>query len=281
LKMMRSLKKWIQPLSLVLGCCLVLGGAAMAKESDNDDTSADALAKAAQNPLAALVSVPMQFNFNNGAGPYGRKLFNLNIQPVVPIQGEKWNIITRTIIPVNSVPVGETGSVFGLGDTTLSLFASPAKAGTVIWGVGPIAGLPTASNPEVLGSGKWGLGPTGVILVQAGKWTVGGLASNLWSVAGDGHRDDYNLFTAQYFVNYNFGHGWALGTAPILTADWKADSDNRWTIPWGLQVSKVTHIGSQPVNLMLGYYDNSEHPEGAATSKVIFQVNFMFPTKGK
>ncbi len=262
--------------SFALVCGVISAAGAAAAQEAND---AEALAKAAQNPLATLVTLPLQANFNQGVGPYDRQFFNLNIQPVVPFKGEKWNVISRTIIPLNSVPVGETDSNFGFGDTTMSLFFSPAKGGNLTWGVGPMLGLPTASNTELLGSGKFSLGPTAVLFYQTGRWTMGGLLGNLWSVAGDGDREDVNFLTAQYFVNYNFGGGWALGTVPILTANWEAESGNQWTIPWGLQVSKLTRFGAQPVNLLLGYYSNSEHPEGAADSQVRFQVNFMFPTK--
>jgi len=260
--------------SAALGWLILVGGAAVAQDSDE-------LARAAQNPLAAMVTLPLQFNYNGGVGAYDRTFFNLNVQPVVPFVGERWNVIARTIMPVNSAPVGETDSVFGLGDTTLSLFFSPAKSGKLAWGVGPVFGLPTASNPEALGSEKWNLGPTAVIFYSVGKWTMGGVASNLWSVAGSDDRNDVNMLTAQYFLNFNLGSGWAVGTAPVLTANWEADSGNQWTIPWGLQVSKVTQFGSQPVNLLLGYYENSEHPDGAADSQVRFQVNFMFPRKNK
>ncbi len=275
------MRAWI-PLIPLLTLAMIyspaLCGAATAQEAATD---AAALAKAAQNPLATLVTLPMQANYNLGAGPYERTLFNLNVQPVIPFPGEKWNVIARTIIPVNSVPQGETDSTFGFGDTNMTLFLSPAKSGKLTWGVGPSFNLPSASNPEVLGSGKFGLGPSGVVFLQIGRWTMGGLVSNVWSVAGDGDRDDTNQFTAQYFVNYNFGGGWAIGTVPIVTANWKADSGNRWTIPWGLQVSKVTRFGSRPVNLLFGYYYNSEHPEGAAGSQIRVQVNFMFPIAAK
>jgi hypothetical protein len=206
-------------------------------------------------------------------------MFNLNVQPVIPFPGEKWNIITRTIIPVNSVPVGQTDSVFGIGDTSLSIFFSPNKGGSVTWGVGPALSIPTASNPEALGSDKFSLGPTGVLFVSLGKWTGGFVTSNVWSVGGSSDRDDVNFFVLQYFLNYNIGNGWAVGTAPILTANWKADSGNQWTIPWGLQVSKVTHFGSRPVNLLLGYYKNAEHPDGGADYQVRFQLNLLFPQK--
>ena len=255
---------------------LTVAAALFANTANGQD--ADALAKAAQNPLATMVTLPLQANWNNGAGEYERTFFNLNIQPVVPIPGENWNVITRTILPVNSAPIGETDSTFGLGDTLLQVFFSPNSSGNLTWGVGPVAQLPTASNPEALGTGKWSLGATGVLFYAKGKWTMGGVASNIWSVAGDSAREDVNLFTLQYFLNYNMGKGWAVGTAPVISANWEADSDNTWTIPWGLQVSKVAKIGSQPVNLLLGYYHNSERPNRGAESQVRFQINFLFPT---
>ena len=253
---------------------VVFAATSFAQESEEQ-----ALAKTVQNPLASLVSFPMQFNFNEGVGEYERRFFNLNVQPVIPYPGDKWNVITRTIVPVNSVPVCETDSVAGLGDTNLSVFLSPAGAGSVTWGVGPAIVLPTASNPELLGTGKLSIGPTGVLFVAAGKFTMGAVASNTWSVAGDSDRDDVNFFFAQWFLNYNIGKGWAVGTAPIITANWKAESGNQWTIPWGLQISKLTHFGSRPVNLLAGYYKNSEHPEGGPDYQVRVQINMLFPLK--
>jgi hypothetical protein len=261
-------------LILAIGCWLVLCGPAAAQDAGAD---ASELAKKIQNPLAAMITLPLQANYNTGAGPYERTLFNMNVQPVIPITGENWNVIARTIIPINSVPRGETDSTFGVGDTNLSLYFSPAKSGKLTWGFGPSFGLPTASNPEVLGSGKLGMGPSAIVFLQAGRWTMGGVATNVWSVVGDKDRDHYNQLTLQYFVNFNFGGGWALGTAPILGANWKAEAGNKWTIPWGLQVSKVTRLGSRPVNLLFGYYANSKHPEGSADSQVRIQINFLFP----
>jgi hypothetical protein len=265
-------------LALAIVCWFALCGTAAAQGTE---TAEAALAKQIQNPLANLITLPLQANFNNGVGPDDRTFFNLNVQPVIPFPGEKWNVISRTIIPVNSVPLGETDSVFGIGDTNLSLFWSPAEARQLTWGIGPAITLPTASNPEVLGSGKLSVGPTGVLFYKTGEWTMGFVASNTWSVAGDGDREDVNFFFAQYFANYNFGHGWALGTAPIVTVNWEADSDNTWTIPWGLQVSKLTRFGARPVNLLIGYYKNSEHPSGSADEQVRLQVNFLFPKQAR
>jgi hypothetical protein len=278
-------------LMLATCCCLVLCGSAMAADEEADNAAeASDLAKKVQNPLANLVSLPFQFNFNSGVdtGPIagvdrsgGRRFFNLNIQPVIPFPGKKWNIISRTIIPVNSVPIDNADSIFGLGDTNFSLFWTPAKASSLVWGVGPALVLPTASNPEVLGSEKWSAGPTGVIFYGVGKWTLGAVASNVWSFAGEDSRQDVNFFFGQWFANYNFGQGWALGTAPIITCNWEISSGDQCTVPWGLQVSKVTHFGSRPVNLILGYYVNSKHPTDGAESQARIQVNFMFPQKQK
>ncbi len=226
-----------------------------------------------------MTSLPFQFNWNTGVEPYDRTLFNLNVQPVVPFLGDKWNVIARAIMPILSVPQGETDSTFGIGDTTLTLFWSPAKAGKVTWGVGPIFGLPTASNPEVLGSGKWALGPSAIVFYPTGRWTMGFVASQTWSVAGDGNRTDTSLFLVQYFLNYNFGGGWALGTAPVITANWEAESGQQWTIPWGLQFSKIVRFGAQPVNLLLGYYKNTNRPDGTPDTNIRFQIKFLFPQK--
>jgi hypothetical protein len=259
---------------VLLSIAATLCAANTARGEESED-----LAKQIQNPLANLVTLPLQANYNTGFGSDDRLMFNLNIQPVVPFPGKTWNIISRTIIPVNSVPQGATDSTFGLGDTSLSLFWSPAKASKLIWGVGPAFLLPTASNPEILGTDKWSLGPTGVIFYETGPWTMGIVASNVWSIAGNDQRENVNLLTAQYFFNFNFGKGWALGTAPIVTANWKADSGDRWTIPWGLNASKLMRFGDRPVNLLLGYYDNATRPDGAAERQFRVQINFLFPTK--
>ena len=276
----------LSPAMVLTVCCLLVlpCGPAMAQTSASDvDDDTEALAKAAQNPLASMISFPLQTNWNDGFGEYDRTLFNLNVQPVIPFPGEKWNVITRTIIPINSVPLGEFESAFGIGDTSFSAFWSPAKASSLTWGIGPAISIPTSSNPEVLGTGKWSAGPTGVLFYGVGKWTMGFVASNTWSFAGEDQREDVNFFFAQWFINFNFGGGLALGTAPIITCDWKyepsGDDDDQCTIPLGLQISKVMRIGSQPINLLLGYYENVKHPAGGATDQVRLQVNFMFPTK--
>ena len=261
-------------LMLVTCCWLALCGAAAAQEAGGN---AGALAKQIQNPIANLVSLPFQYNYNSGVGSFDRHALNLNVQPVIPFPGENWNIISRTIIPVNSVPIDSAGSAFGFGDINLSLFWSPAKPHNPTWGVGPAIILPTASNPEILGAGKLSLGPTGVLFYKVGKFTMGGVASNVWSIFGDSDREDVNFFFAQYFINFNIGSGWALGSAPIITCDWTEPSGEQWSIPWGLQLSKVTHLGNRPANLLAGYYYYSESPTLGPEDQVRLQVNLLFP----
>ena len=258
---------------LVLTSITGLAGSAAA-QSKHDQGE---LAKTVQNPLASLISLPFQVNYNLGVGESDRTFFNLNVQPVVPYNFGDWNVITRTIIPINSLPVGETDSVFGVGDANFTPYFSPASDGALTWGVGPSLTIPSASNPEALGGGKLSLGPSGVLFLGVGKWTMGAVASNSWSIAGDSDRQSVNFFFAQWFLNYNIGNGWAVGTAPVVTGDWKASSGDQWTVPWGLQVSKVTHFGSQPVSMLFGYYKNSTHPEGGPDGQVRFQLNLLYP----
>lgn len=236
-----------------------------------------ALAKTAQNPLATIVTFPTQFNFNNGVGPFDRRQTTLNIQPVIPFPAGKMTIISRLILPYVSIPVGETDAVTGFADWSWSLFFSPKPTGDLSWGVGPAFSLPFATNPEALGSGKLSLGPTAVLFWGPGSWTLGFVANNVWSIAGDSDRESVSKFFAQWFINYNFGGGWAFGTAPIITCDWKAPSGDQCVFPLGAQLSKVLKFGTMPVIVLFGYYSNVEHPDGGADDQIRVQINLMFP----
>jgi hypothetical protein len=259
-------------------------------QTEEDAAQAGALAKAAQNPIAALVSLPFQYNVNSGVGEFDRRQSVLNVQPVIPFKlgVGRANLVTRSIIPVTSVPIGETDSVFGIGDVQWTAFYSPKARGGLSYGIGAQINLPLASNEEILGSGKVSAGPSAVLFYGVGNWTLGAVASNVWSFAstkGNKDRPDVNFFFAQWFLNYNFGHGLALGTAPIITCDWEyetvGDGDDQCTFPLGLQISKVTFAGSQPLNILLGYYENVYHPIAGAESQFRLQINLMFPIKPK
>jgi hypothetical protein len=239
--------------------------------------NSDALRKAAQNPVASLISVPIQENWNFGIGPSNRTQNILNIQPVIPLSlGKDWNLIIRWVAPVIYQPVGAQTGFYGLGDMQPAFFVSPKK-GKLIWGVGPQLLLPTATKTGVLGQGKFGLGPTVVALIQPGKWTLGFLANNVWSVAGQPNLPSVNQFLLQYFINYNLKKGWYLTWQPTITANWMASSGNVWTVPMGGGVGRIMKLGFQPVNLGFQFYGNAVHLPGASPWAMRLQIALLFP----
>jgi hypothetical protein len=250
--------------------------------------STDALRNAAQNPVASLISVPLQENFNFGIGPADRTQNVLNIQPVIPLNlSENWNVIVRWITPViyQPLPVAQppgapvqTNGVYGLGDMNPSFFLVPKKS-KIIWGVGPTVVLPTATSTAYLGQGKLSMGPSVVVLVQPPHWTIGALVNNVWSVAGHSNlnKPAVNQFLLQWFVNYNMKKGWYLTTSPIITANWRATDSNVWTVPFGGGVGRIMKLGFQPVNITAQFYGNAVHPPGASPWGLRLQFVLLFP----
>jgi hypothetical protein len=245
-------------------------------------TEEASLAKQLANPVASLISVPFQFNYDSGIGVQENiQRANLNIQPVVPFKlSANWNLISRTILPVVNFQ-GAAGSETGqlnFGDTVQSLFLSPAKPGPggVIWGVGPVALLPTATG-QLSGIHQWGLGPTGVALVQRGPWTVGVLANHLWSVANNGSNTNVNATFLQPFLTYTTPNAWTFSLNTESTYDWAA---NRWAVPVNLVVAKVTKVGNQLLSLGAGvryWVDGPESgPHGWGARLV---ATLLFPTR--
>ncbi len=250
----------------------------IARVGHGQETSDDDLAKAAQNPLASMISLPFQNNTNFGIGPDDDTQNILNIQPVWPFSlGEDWNFVTRTIIPVISQPgvAPGTSRTNGIGDITLTGWVSPKETGKWIWGVGGALVLPTATD-DALGNDRWSVGPSVVVLTMPGKWVIGSLVSNVWSVGGSGEQD-VNFFSWQYFINYNLDNGWYLTSAPIITANWEADSKNTWTVPFGGGVGKIFRIGKQPLNAQVSAYYNVEKPDSGADWQLRLQLQMMFP----
>ena len=261
-------------------CALALAGLPVLQAQDNGPSTGD-LQKQVQNPVASLISVPFQNNTNFPVGTASRVQDVLNIQPVVPVKlTEDWNLIARWITPIVYQPnpsAGE-GGANGLGDMNPTFFISPAKPGKVIWGAGPSFLLPTATE-RTLGQGKWAAGPSVVLLTQPKPWTIGILANNVWSFAGNRFRTPVNQFYTQYFLNYNMKNGWYMGTSPILTCNWNANGANRWTIPFGWSVGKIVRVGTLPLNAQLGTYYNLVHPQDLPYGKwqMRLQVAMLFP----
>ena len=288
-KLIGAVRVFLIAFLLLVGLC----GRAIAQE----DSNTEELAKKTQNPVADLISVPLQNNFNFGAGyNHNKMLYVLNVQPVIPIHlNDEWNLITRVIMPIVNQPSlfptfggavhSTTGT--GFGDFNPSFFLSPAKPGELIWGVGPTFTLPTATDRD-LGAGQWSMGPTGVVLTMQGHWVYGVLMNNQWSVGGWGDKP-VNAMLLQWFLNYNLPDGWYLTTSPIVTADWKADkAGDVWTVPLGGGVGKLFRLGQilpleghpiakLPINTQLAAYGNIAKPEFGPRWQLRFQIQFLFP----
>lgn len=285
-------------------------------------SDSEALANKLANPVADLISIPLQSNYIIGGGrdlpqrqgplrnlrhlpgPFGRQgerflesragriasrllslgkgdnrdqafKYLLNVQPVIPFTlNEDWNLISRTILPIvaqNDV-IGTT-SQGGMGDITQSLFLSPKSTEPFIWGAGPVFLIPTATD-DSLGSERWGMGPTGVILKQSGPWTVGALANHIWSFARDDGRKEVNNTYLQPFINYTFKTATSLTCNTESTYDW---IDNQWTIPLYAGVGQIVKIGKLPVSLQLGSQYWVAGPETAPDWSIRFQLAFLFP----
>jgi len=261
---------------------LLLGALGLAAPAAHAELSREELAKLAQNPDGNLVSVPFQNNTNFGVGPLGGTQNVLNIQPVIPFElNADYNLITRTIVPLIWQPAfapGE-GSRFSLRDVQLSGFVSPSMPGPggLIWGAGAIVQMPTDTNE--LGNKNWGLGPTAVVLrLQPGDpWVYGVLVNNVWSLSSSGRGGSYNNFLLQPFVNYNFPGGTYVNSVPIITANWDAAGGQKWTVPLGLGVGHIFHLGKLPVNAQIAAYYNVVKPDFGANWQLRTQVQFMFP----
>jgi hypothetical protein len=256
---------------------------ALSAASAHAEMTKEELAQLAQNPVGNLISVPFQNNTNFNYGPERGTQNVLNIQPVIPIEiSTDWNIITRTIIPVIWQPAlsPTIDSTSGLGDIVFSALLSPAKPGKWIWGAGPIFQLPTNSN-EYLGNKNWGMGPEFVFLhlEHGNPWVFGAIVNNLWSLSSDKQGGSYSNLVLQPFVNYNIpsGDGLYINSGPLVTANWKADGGQQWTVPLGGGVGKIFHFGKLPVNTFLQAYYNVVKPDYQANWQIRFQVQLMFP----
>jgi hypothetical protein len=234
------------------------------------------LVKKTLNPVADLISVPIQNNWDFGIGPSDAMKFTANIQPVIPISLDKdWNLITRTILPViyqeSRFPGDGTHS--GLGDTLQSFFLSPKEpVGGWILGGGPAFLYPTATD-SVLGSGKWGAGPTVVVLKQEKGFTYGILANHVWSYAGWGDQN-VNATFLQPFFTYSTKTYTTFGVNTESTYDWQ---QRQWSVPLNFFVTQLLKVGKQPLSLQLGYRYYADGPQGGPDWGLRFAVTFLFP----
>jgi hypothetical protein len=265
------------PLAIVLATmALVLAAPARAQ----DNSQAAELAKKLANPVASLISVPLQYNYDEyGGANDGGTASRLVVQPVIPFSlNEDWNLITRTLIPLvdqSGFPLDALNES-GLSDTTASFFFSPKAptAGGWIWGAGPVLLLPTATQ-DVLGTEKWGIGPTGVALKQTGPWTVGLLAGQVWSVAGDDDRSNVSSTTLQPFVSYTTKTHTTFGAYTESAYNWEGE---QWSVPLIVQAAQLFKIGPQILQLAVGAKYWAESPDdGPEGWGLRVQLTLLYP----
>jgi hypothetical protein len=242
------------------------------------DDMKPSLSQQLANPIANLTSVPIQYNALFGAGRDGKGTVSvLDIQPVIPIRlNDDWNLITRTILPImatNNILDG-IGDASGLADTQMSLFLSPEKTGPggLIWGIGAVVNIPTATDP-LLGTRKWGAGPTAVALIQKGSWTIGVLANQMWTFDGD----DINKSFFQPWATYDLGQNWSVSLTSQTSYDW---NNQEWTVPLNAGIAKLFNVGAQPVQLQFGGIYMLSAPSGAPRWGLQTTLTLLFPKGG-
>jgi len=245
------------------------------------------LALQVQNPVSDLV----QFGFTNtilfGSGPANSNINAFNLLASTTRKFGQWALLNRLIVPifylpesVPDAPSGDSGRSVGMGDIEYTAFFARDESKQVfktIGGIGPTIVFKTATDDR-MGLGKWLIGPTLAIVRMPDPWVHGVVVRNLWSFAGDSDRLKVNLFLIQPFVNYNFSNGWYLTSTPGITANWKADSRNRWTVPIGGGVGKVMLRGERhPINVKLQSFYFIEKPDFGPDWSLQIQFRILFP----
>jgi hypothetical protein len=244
-------------------------------------TSVQDLRKAAQNPFANVINIPIEDDIYFGAVPFSRIPNSLQLQPVFPIRvSQDWLLVPRIIAPgIFYLPdvTSKSGGTVGAGDITSTFFLTPANAKRIVWGVGPSLLIPTATSAE-LGSGKWAIGPSLAVLTQPDWGFLGVWVQNIWSFAGDHQRASVKQMLFQYEFSYNLPRGWYLTTQPTISADWTQPRESRWVVPFGAGVGRTFKIGKQGIDTNLALYRNVILPQNQAFPKwqLCLQAAFIF-----
>jgi hypothetical protein len=254
---------------LAFAALVAVPGVAQPQESDAD------LAKKLANPVAAMVSLPFQFNYDCCYGPSDGERYTLNIQPVVPIKlSDDWNMIVRTIVPIISQTETAPGGSdqLGFGDTTQTFFFSPSRSGGLTWGVGPALFYPTGTDG--FSARQWAAGPAALVLKQEGRVTAGLLATQLWSFAGANNRDDINTTLLQPFFNYTFPNSTGIVLNAESSYDWERE---QWTVPLNAGVTHLFKVGPQRIQMgVFGRY-YLESPNQGPDWGLRFVATFLIP----
>jgi hypothetical protein len=259
-----------------MGRRLVLAGLAVAAwaglaAAQSPDGAQESLAQHKLNPLAHSLNLPVTLSFGFARGADAQP--TLNFQPLIPfgLTGN-WRVVSRSNVPIVHLPGAEGAT--RLADADVSLFLTPTHAAPLVWGVGPIIQLPTASDPA-LGTEKWSAGPTAVLVYAAGPWVNGILASHRWSFAGSDRREPVSLTQIEVKLSYAFANDWYVQSDQVLSHDWRAPRGQRWTIPIGVDVGRTFKIGVHGMSLQLGAYYNVKKPTGGADWTLQTQLSWL------
>jgi len=274
----------IEPIIIAFALTMAFPFVAFAQDdaTQNEAALEAELAKQSQNPVANMISIPFEFWHNEGSNG---EAFTAVIKPVIPMPLGGVNLINRFILPYASTSgiIQPPGAEFpgpvidekGISDFTYQGFLSSANPGSLIWGAGLALQIPTASS-DFLGTDRWSIGPSVLGLSMPGNWVLGVLFQNIWDFAGSGDGS-VNMMTLQPILSYQLGDGWYLTSAPVITANWTADSDNVWTVPIGAGAGKLQKIGKMPVDFKLVYYNNVSKPTFGADWSVLLGVKLILP----
>jgi hypothetical protein len=237
------------------------------------------LRKIAENPFADEIRVPVEEDITFSQGPYNRSGNSLQIQPVFPLSiARGWLLIPRivaTAIAYQPNLTAKKGGITGLGDSTIAFFLSPTRPGPLIWGLGPVVLIPTATSDR-LGFGKWGLGPSLAMLVEPEWGSIGGIIQNIWSVAGGPTRSPVNQLQLEPMFFYNLPRGWYLTTQPTVTADWTQPTNNRWLLPIGGGAGKTFNIEGHAIDANLAVYWHAVRSANNSSPTWQLSVQFAF-----
>lgn len=273
---------------------LLVSSGLYAEEIDTAvDNRSEAFVYKAQNPLTPIYSLPVKYNYHGGADNGGVSIGSL--QPIIPVALGHWNMINQLslhFIGTNGVvngiaelPEPYFGSgASGLGDTTLTSLFSPVSSGNVSWGFGPTFVFPTDTlftsiedrNSRQLGSGKFSLGPSLMLVTQPKPWSLGLNIKQIWSVTGSATRASVSQMELRPFVNYNLPEGWYMVSDMDMIANWNRQDNQRWTVPVGGGVGKLFTIGNNALNIKAEAYYNAIRPNQGAEWSTNLSLQFLF-----
>jgi hypothetical protein len=256
--------------------CVALNVLSVPAMSQPSKPSSEDLAAKLTNPVADLISVPFQYNYDGGIGLNKKGSSNsLVVQPVIPIKlNNDWNYIVRPVVTFESLNKVDGFSGNGAGPVLLETFFSPRAASNFIWGVGPILSTASLSGRQ-FGTAQTGAGVAAVGLVMKSPWTAGLLTYNTWSAGGSATYGTANNFYYQPFVSYVTKDAWTFTVNTQSTFNWDL---RRAENPVNATVSKLVRFGEAPVSFSVGArYYLSSMPGGATGWGARASVTFLFP----